>query len=997
MSGELASKLRLVKCPKCWLFLPENPKYNVYKCGGCGTFLQAKKQRSVAVNSESIAQETAAATRNTPVPPQENGLKAKANSSSSRECSLDGNVRRVQNKNGNCNGEIVGLEPFNLSDEELETELDIYKLSHRRRRVSNKGSSNKTNHCEIQEINSASNENGNNEKPAQVEVKSGMEIIGSALEGLELLHDGNLSLERAQDALVSRSDNEDDSNDKSDLVVAITEVEISGNDLDGSEELKDGNLLPEGTEKKLSAGSDGKDANTDNLALASANPEVETSGSNSEGTEELHDGSMSVKGTEEELVARLNGECVNNDKSSLVDENLEVEISGRNIAEVNSGKLLLERVEKESITLAPGGHDPSNEKSVLVGAKSEVDIIVSAFSPKRSNSQNFVLEKRSILPVTPGQIEESGNHVSSNKQQKESQKNIQKSFCCVRSTDTLDSPEPSGIPGGLYKSQTTRRYYGYDGSVSSYDGKYERFPVQHLDSFENSYMVANSVSEGRSRKGKGHVNGISYGDHGTRHQPYFPNEKHHIMKDSRWNQKKVQKSTSQHGHQHWMRAKRDEFPSQIPFHQSGLQSRYESCSPSNQLHDETLSREDNDQEKMKLFRMIHKLQEQLNRTRSASRETNGRLSTCVPYKGKHIPAYRSHDLHEGRFGQCMDHPIPTCNGRCSHGVNWHQRHKFSRIPYSSEETGSAHHADHSCFHCCPHKQNFSEDLLQHEALYRSYPGQDCCSSNSTPQRFKTSQCPVFETKSGDQYMFPEVKKYLRRKQNLGKRYYRPVAGGAPFVTCHKCLYLLHLPADFLLFKRACHQIKCGECSEILKISLQNGNHIASYSPSVIGSPSGDFDHKKVMINNSSNLPSTSHANYYHYAPAEPISYSRAYDLHVSKNYSSEGEPLSLTQIHPLHDSENNTFDVEASTEREKTASTHSSTSKAPVRAEQSPELSSNMTVSWKLSSEKEAKQPPKSSPLHKLMGYTSPSQVIRGTTSVEGKELRKESHTSQQG
>ncbi|KAE9604094.1 putative zinc-ribbon domain, plant protein [Lupinus albus] len=744
-----------------------------------------------------------------------------------------------------------------------------------------------------------------------------MEIIGSALEGSEVLHNGYLSLERAQKELVSGSYDEDYSNDKSDLVDAIPEVEISGNDLVGPEELNDGNQLPEGTEKKLSAGSDGKDANTDKLALAGTNLEVETSGSDSEGTEELHNGSMSLKDTEGELVSRLDGEYVNSEKSSRVGGIHEVEFSGRNIAEVNGGKLLLERAENELMTLALGGHDPSNEKSVLVCAKSEVNITVSASSTKRSNTQNFVSEKRSILPVSPGKIEEgaSGNHVSFNKQQKESQKNIQKSFDRVRSVDVIDSSKPSAIPGGLYKSQATRRYYGYD-------GKDERFPIQPLDSSENTYKAANSVYEGRSRNGKGHVNSISYGDHGTRHQPYFPNEKHHVVKDSRRNQKKVQKSTTQHGHQHWMRAKRDKFPSRIPFHRSGFQSRYESCSPSNQMDDETVSREDKNQEKMKLFRMIHKLQDQLNRTRSTSKETNRRLSTCVSYKGNHIPAYHSHDLHEGRFYHGRDYPIPTRNGRCSHGVNLNQRHKFSRLPYSSEETRSAHHADHSCFDCCRHKQNFSADLLQHEELYRSYPGHDCCSSNSTPQRFKTSQFLVFG-----------------------------LLGGAPFVTCHKCLNLLHLPADFLLFERACHQIKCGECSEILKFSMQNRNHIASYSPSGMGSPSGDFDDKKEVINNSSNLPS-------------------------------EEEPLSLAQIHPLHESEYNTFKVEPSTEREKISSRHSSTSKAPVRADQSAEISSNITVSWKLSSEKEAKQPPKSSPLHKLMGYASPSQVIRGTTSL---------------
>lgn len=40
MPAELAAKVRLVRCPKCRLLLPEFPHYNVYKCGGCGTTLQ---------------------------------------------------------------------------------------------------------------------------------------------------------------------------------------------------------------------------------------------------------------------------------------------------------------------------------------------------------------------------------------------------------------------------------------------------------------------------------------------------------------------------------------------------------------------------------------------------------------------------------------------------------------------------------------------------------------------------------------------------------------------------------------------------------------------------------------------------------------------------------------------------------------------------------------------------------------------------------------------
>ncbi|KAL8548537.1 hypothetical protein ACS0TY_007733 [Phlomoides rotata] len=39
-----ASKVRLVRCPKCENLLPELPDFSVYQCGGCGAVLEAKKK-----------------------------------------------------------------------------------------------------------------------------------------------------------------------------------------------------------------------------------------------------------------------------------------------------------------------------------------------------------------------------------------------------------------------------------------------------------------------------------------------------------------------------------------------------------------------------------------------------------------------------------------------------------------------------------------------------------------------------------------------------------------------------------------------------------------------------------------------------------------------------------------------------------------------------------------------------------------------------------------
>ncbi|CAJ1974535.1 unnamed protein product [Sphenostylis stenocarpa] len=922
MSGESVPELRVVRCPKCWLLLQEPTRCDLYKCGECGTTLQAKKRTSVTVNSESSSQETVATPRTSLdhvseekqcndrkhlVTSRECSLKEKATSSG--DCQVDGNTGSVQHENDEGNEDQ--LVPFILSDEGQETEPDIYNLSHRRHRVSTKGcsTSNKTTHPEIEEIN-----------------------------------EGNLS-EEFKEEFFSAWDK-------------ITE-------------------------------SDG-----------------------SEGVEDLNGGHLSAEGAEEELSSALEGEDANNDKSVPVGENLELKITESNKAEeLNDGKLF------EVAEHAPDGEDSNNNPSAIEGANPEVDTTESASTTIRSST-----EKENILHVTPDKFEgPPANLVSSHKQQKQTQKSIQRGFDHVSSVDITDTTElidhsselSDILVGKLSKSPTARRSHAYDGSPSSYDGMDEQSPIQRSGSIDNIHTIANGVSEGRTRKSKGLVNNLLYRDLGTQSQSHLCNAKHHAKKDGRGNQNKVVEETTRNGHRRWMSTKRDEFPPKMPFHRSGSHSYYERGSSSNHMHDEIHrsssflsheSFEETDQEKMKLLGMIHKLQDQLNRTLYTSGEANGRLSKGS-YKGNHISGYHSHDFDEGRrFSHGLGYPMS--NGRFSHGVNWHQRHnKFSRIPYSAEATSHSHHVDHSCYHCRSQERHYSADIsphvhFRHERLYSSCAGQDCCSFShhpypSSPQWSTTSELPSMygrETKSDDKRRrVPDLRRYLREKKNLvAKRHHRPVAGGAPFVTCHKCLNLLQLPADFLLFKRACHQLKCGECSEVLKFSL-HGSHIDIFPPNnAIGPPSSEINDQSQVIGSSS-LPSASHANYYRYSAAEAISYYDDYGLSISKSYSSEGEPIALAHSHHLHGSEyDNNPRVsrgifEPSTEKENIAPRYSSARKSLVEPVESAIFPSNVSRSRKLASEMRARPPPKSSSLHLLMGYSSPSQVIRGTrTSVEG-------------
>ncbi|XP_057810348.1 uncharacterized protein LOC131024826 [Salvia miltiorrhiza] len=54
---EEASKVRLVRCPKCENLLPELPDFSLYKCGGCGAILKAKKRVIVEDRSSEISED----------------------------------------------------------------------------------------------------------------------------------------------------------------------------------------------------------------------------------------------------------------------------------------------------------------------------------------------------------------------------------------------------------------------------------------------------------------------------------------------------------------------------------------------------------------------------------------------------------------------------------------------------------------------------------------------------------------------------------------------------------------------------------------------------------------------------------------------------------------------------------------------------------------------------------------------------------------------------
>lgn len=65
-------------------------------------------------------------------------------------------------------------------------------------------------------------------------------------------------------------------------------------------------------------------------------------------------------------------------------------------------------------------------------------------------------------------------------------------------------------------------------------------------------------------------------------------------------------------------------------------------------------------------------------------------------------------------------------------------------------------------------------------------------------------------------------------QSKKMRHFRPIRGGAPFITCCNCFKPLLIPSDFLYSKRRCHKLRCGACLKVLKFSLQKKSHLVRY-------------------------------------------------------------------------------------------------------------------------------------------------------------------------
>ncbi|WOG88634.1 hypothetical protein DCAR_0207869 [Daucus carota subsp. sativus] len=61
---------------------------------------------------------------------------------------------------------------------------------------------------------------------------------------------------------------------------------------------------------------------------------------------------------------------------------------------------------------------------------------------------------------------------------------------------------------------------------------------------------------------------------------------------------------------------------------------------------------------------------------------------------------------------------------------------------------------------------------------------------------------------------------------------RPVAGGAPFITCYNCLEVLQLPKKILKTKKSQKKLKCAACSKVILLVISDNKLVSTLSDGV---------------------------------------------------------------------------------------------------------------------------------------------------------------------
>ncbi|XP_057482934.1 uncharacterized protein LOC130769712 [Actinidia eriantha] len=985
MAGEVTAKLRLVRCPGCRGILPELAP--VFQCARCGTVLQAKKRKNETTDAGSQIQETNITLKNE----LENVSDSKEAQSLSQEETTSSGDLPLENNFGSDQDEIQDGNGVQSGDTEFSGELPTKLKCH----VYEESSLAAEEETKVDQGESSLEKNNGGDQHEHVycngKQSEGVSFSSEIASSNELHHHESEESSPVAGAR-SEEDWEQQNNGRAQDEYGYCNGKLHGG-LNFSDELTSSTEINhhESEESSPVAGAhsdedleqnDGKAQNEYGYCNGKRPGGISYSDELASTTEINHHESVESSPTGLHSEVDENSHCLDQDngrnQSGFGDYKREWPGNVKFSHEVTSStELTCQEIEESSPVGGTRTEFDENFNRFIFGSLSGEKLLA------ESRGDSFTISKR---PLGEGNLTD--NQMSPRSEQLEhSQKRAVNAFDRVSSEDSLDNLSiPSPKFHVKFKDMPkfqTRSYYADDGSVSSYDGVDDR--VSHLP----LHLMKRQFKESESASTKGMPSrdevmktiASSYPE--LQHQAWncsssSSEKRQYFMKTSNWCQDELVGS-ARHGppDRNRMKFEADEHRSREPFYSMGYQISSEKGSPSNygnyyecgtSFHSPKKS-DYLEEEKMQLLKMVYELQDQLNRTHIEEGKANGRFPGLAGMEKK-IPSYYDHTASDVETGHDLN------NTRYS-GRGWAHPSRTSRIPFSAEATTSRHPVNRFGLHSFPQDWQCSAPVPPHICYNKSqYTG----SRPYSPQHYTGSEFSLrFDDSS-------EMKRYSRERHHSVKRHHvLPVAGAAPFLVCYNCLELLHVPADFLLFRRKCHRLKCSACSVILKFSLRNRTQIVPYTDfthAMAPPPSNVDDCSNAK--GGKNLALASTANFC--PDADPVSCSDDFGQSLRQSCSTDGEPFSVTP--PLHSRNRESNDRKMSSgssfepikESLKLPSFRERLKirKNPLKslASSGSSSSSKKSKAEKLSSEIEELPPKAGSPLHRLMGYSSARLVL---------------------
>ncbi|KAL6509393.1 hypothetical protein OROGR_022703 [Orobanche gracilis] len=498
-----------------------------------------------------------------------------------------------------------------------------------------------------------------------------------------------------------------------------------------------------------------------------------------------------------------------------------------------------------------------------------------------------------------------------------------RNFRRLGSQDFIGSPS---LPATNYPK--VRGYYAYDGSESSYGG--------------NDDQIHERISQPSRR------NNTATGE-----PEWGPTSSSHcVTRNNRWSQST---RTSRYAGGNRTRINEQEGISKLLFPSRMGPGPVSTGYQNGPLRSDLVFRPPYmEPDKIDLLRTVCELKDQLNRMHfqynqfSPGREVYS--DVCYPHRRN-----LRHNQPEVYSGRLHPHYGPRISCSCSHcgsGQNW----------------------------------RYSAHLPQHNSMHRK-SGPCGVQIDHTCYNIPNSSSPLLHASSGPLLWGcgieheDEIKPArLKERYFAAKRCIRTVAGGAPMVACYHCSELLLLPVDFLLFTKKYHRLMCDACKKVLRFSVRKGTHIVPYFPGASAPPPPPSEADEYN-------DATRHRNtepLYHSSSSrcvDPVSCSDDYGNGRSfgMSCSTEGEYYNgkISSSSSYEDRKMKSLLTEPQDEDGSLVRGDESARPPSETAAQETGLTrlhcSNMSKSGEVTSGTEETS---SSPLHRLMGYSSLSQVL---------------------